>query len=230
MNPSTPRPLALIAAALCLAVAASPSGPAIAVSVGDELPTEPADQQTTFTVLGDSNTTGHATTLERGIELGRSWVVSAENQGPVLVGGYAHDGYTTTQLRERATETDADVLVIMAGTNDLRRRHWSPTDTDAVAGAIQKSRLRVGIAADDTVLLAIAPNSRRPKVTKQFNRWLKRYARAHGMRFSDPWRGMRAAGGGWARRADHTDGTHGSASAYELVGRRIATVVDRVGG
>jgi hypothetical protein len=77
---------------------------------------------TSFVVVGDSITAGTEPMEGRQIVGQRSWVPAAEGAPLDFRGGLAVPGATTTYLRDGVTPLEADVLVLLAGTNDITQR------------------------------------------------------------------------------------------------------------
>jgi lysophospholipase L1-like esterase len=141
---------------------AAPGSPAPAT-------TAPAPPRT-FVAVRDSITAG-ATDVSQPLVGDRvqgdaSWLPAAEQQGGLdLVAGWAVPGATTADMLAGVETTDwtADVLVVMAGTNDLGRGlPWgqSAADLEGVVAAA---------GAPTVVVVAIAPNDPHPAARNGFN-------------------------------------------------------------
>ncbi|WP_418605516.1 hypothetical protein [Georgenia sp. SUBG003] len=83
--------------------------------------------------VGDSITEADSPDFDGG-DLGpESWVFHAVGEDVALVGGWARWGATTAQMAAAAEPVEADVLVILAGTNDVApgSRTRAPSTTSA---------------------------------------------------------------------------------------------------
>jgi lysophospholipase L1-like esterase len=172
-----------------------------------------------FTVLGDSNTAGNLGSLADGIAGGSSWTVATVAAGHELVGGVAHNGWTTVQLAEAAVPVEADVAVVMAGTNDLRRGLRGAETLAAIDAAVDV------VGAADVVLVAVPPRTGVELATVRLNIRLERAAAERGWRWLDPWTWVRGERGAWADAACTIDGVHASDGAYARVGLAIAEAI-----
>ena len=166
--------------------------------------------------MGDSNTTGFRGTLEAGVEARAAWVALLPPERFEWVGGWAQDGATTTVMAENAPLIEnADVVVIMGGTNDLAYG----LSFESSAAALDQIAGRAGPAL--VVVAGIAPFDIRPAAAVTFNDHLGQLASDRGWLFIDPWRTLRADDGTWV--APHrTDGVHTSPAGYSEAAAEIA--------
>jgi hypothetical protein len=96
-----------------------------------------------------------------------------------FAGGYAKAGARAEILADRVRPVDADVLVIMAGTTDLR---LGPANDDTEL-ALQRIANRAG--ASHVLISSIPPVRGQIEAIAQFNDWLARVAYRHGWSFVD---------------------------------------------
>ncbi len=173
-----------------------------------------------FVVVGDSITAG-STDVAKPLVGDRvqgdvSWLPAAEQEsGWDLVGGWAVPGATTADMLAGVGPADwtADVLVVMAGTNDLvRGLPWEQSAAD-LAGVV------AAVGAPTAVVVAIAPNDTLPAARNGYNAALADLAGRNGWTYLDPWGGV-DAGGSFAPGAS-PDGTHLTPAAAADVGGRI---------
>ena len=178
-------------------------------------------------VVGDSITAGSTDVAEPlvgdRVQGDASWLPAAEQaSGWDLVGGWAVPGSTTADMLAGVEPTDwtADVLVVMAGTNDLvRGLSWeqSAADLEGVVAAV---------GAPIAVVVAIAPNDPRPAARNGYNAALADLAGRNGWTYLDPW-GEVDAGGSFTPGAS-TDGVHPTpavaAGAGDRIGRSLAAL------
>ena len=191
---------------------AVPSRPAPAAS-------DPATPRT-FLAVGDSITAG-ATDVAQPLVRDRvqgdsSWLPAAEQaSGWDLVDGWAVPGATTADMLAGVEPTDwtADVLVVMAGTNDLARGlPWEES-------AAHLEGIVAAAGAPTAVVVAIAPSDPRPAARNGYNAALAGLAGGNGWTYLDPW-GEVDAGGVFAPGAS-PDGVHPTPAVAADVGSRI---------
>lgn len=191
--------LALLAAPLAGCGGADGADPVRAVVVGDSLtagiePGGSADHP------GDS-----------------SWVPAADRAPLDVTGGWAVPGATSVAMRDRVGDLDGDVLVLLAGTNDVLQ---------GVPWATTRDALREVVATVDvprTVLLAIPPLDLRPAEALDLNQRAAELALEEGWAFLDPWTEV-TVGGRFAPGAT-TDGVHPSPEAAALAGEAVRTAL-----
>jgi acyl-CoA thioesterase I len=181
--------------------------------------TTPAEPRT-FVAVGDSITAG-ATDVSQPLVGDRvqgdaSWLPAAEQEsGLDLVAGWAVPGATTADMLAGVEPTDwtADVLVVMAGTNDLvRGLPWEQSAAD-IEGVVAAA------GAPTVVVVAIAPNDPRAAARNGYNAALADLASRNGWTYLDPW-GEVDAGGAFTPGAS-PDGVHPTPAVAAEVGGRI---------
>lgn len=176
------------------------------------------DDIVTFAVVGDSITAWDP--ANAGIT---PWQVSAETLPLAFVGGWARSGATTTQMVAESAGhlPPADVLVIMAGTNDLLPEvtDHRPASTLARIDAIVRAS-----GATRVVLSAVAPNDFRPDETAVLNAHLRALAQLRQWTWADPWVAVRAADGTYLAGAT-TDGIHPRSGTARRVGIAMHTAI-----
>jgi lysophospholipase L1-like esterase len=168
----------------------------------------------TFAVVGDSITAGGAVISDAHVAGKTSWVpAAAEASRLTFVGGWAVPGATTGDARAAVVPYDAEVLVIMAGTNDvLRGRPWEESAADLAA---------IAASAGDRVIavVAIAPSDVQPEARRVYNAQLAQLAVRQGWVLLDPWIDVEA--GDRFAAGTTTDGTHLTDQAADVIGFRL---------
>ncbi|WP_220034244.1 SGNH/GDSL hydrolase family protein [Curtobacterium sp. MCSS17_008] len=143
------------------------------------------------------------------------------------IGGVAINGATSTRILHGATKRDADVLVVMAGTNDLRYGYSSKSILKNIDGIART------VGADHVLIAAIAPSnitkygSKRIDRRKQgeiLNRDLQNHALTKGWMFVDPWAADRMLNGGWSWKRT-TDGVHPTTAMSAKVSVRMQQAI-----
>jgi lysophospholipase L1-like esterase len=154
---------------------------------------------------------------------GDSWLkASWDDETLVSTGGFASSGYTSEQVLANITaQPDADVLVIMLGTNDVRYG-VSPAET---AANFDKIVAKVGAPH---VLVTFVPPSNlsldRRVDHYVMNRVLTQHAAKRGWTIDDPWSHHRASTGAWVDGTS-SDGTHPTAATSQFVEDRMEVYI-----
>ncbi|MFF2493494.1 SGNH/GDSL hydrolase family protein [Agromyces sp. NPDC058064] len=195
------------------------SGPQGATGPAETSPstdaTAPSAATTSFAVVGDSITDANSPDLAGG-ELGsESWVTSAVEAGLDFAGGWAEWGATTAFMADSVSAYDADVLVVLAGTNDLA----FGVPFDASAANLDRIVERVGIA--DVVVSSIPPADAFPAAAVEYNERLGALADDRGWRFVDASADLRTVDGRFADGMSY-DGLHPSEQGARALGEAIA--------
>ncbi|HEV7189315.1 MAG TPA: SGNH/GDSL hydrolase family protein [Blastococcus sp.] len=162
--------------------------------------------------MGDSITAGSQPLGRSPAPGGASWLSSLGGPPLEFTGGWAVPGATTLDMRAGVTPHPADVVVLMAGTNDLNRFAWATS-----AANLRAIVTTVGVA--HVLVSAIPPNDRLPTERNTFNGRLRLLAAQLGWRFFDPWTEVSA--GGRYTRGGTVDGVHPTVRTARAVGERI---------
>jgi hypothetical protein len=170
-----------------------------------------------FTVVGDSITSGDQALDGTSVPGSRSWLPAAAGEPLVFTGGWAVPGATTDDMRAGVRAAEADVLLVLAGTNDL---------TFGVDWTVSEDNLRTivsTVGVPDVLLATIPPKDAQPEQTAAFNERLRLLAGAQGWSFTDPWTGIDQEGS-WAPGTSE-DGIHPTQPVADLVGGRLRTAL-----
>ena len=187
-------------------------------------PAAPGNDPITFAVAGDSltawdNQSFPEPTGELDPITWTHWVIA---DGLELAGGYARGFATAGDVADAMVAVDADVLVVMVGTNDT-----GVTDTDAVLASIDDIVDTAGARA--VVISAIPPDDGYADDALAFNAALSTFAGERGWTFVDPWDDMRVDGR-WDVGLSE-DGIHPTADAAKdaatALGRAIRDAASR---
>lgn len=164
----------------------------------------------TFGSTGDSISAYHD---NNGKIIPWSWVRFAIDDGDLSrVTGYTRAGADTKELFAHAVPIPGiDVMVLMAGTNDIT--HGIPTSStlNYIAATFAKT------GGEHKILSAVAPRNNHTAQTNALNYWLARLAKQHGWTFIDPWTRVRAANGTWVP-GWNADSVHPTPEAGSMVG------------
>ncbi len=168
-------------------------------------------------VVGDSLTAGTRAMEDGEVRGEGSWVPAALGAPLVLEGGWAVPGATTADMRTGVSQTDGDVLVIMAGTNDIARGLDWEASRDNLLTITRTLRI------ETVVVSAVPPFAPRPEAATGYNDRLQQVAIEQGWTFVDPW-SVAAEDGQWAEDAS-LDGVHPTQEVADDVGRNLRTAV-----
>lgn len=175
-----------------------------------------------FAVVGDSITAGGEAISDARVGGSASWVpAAAESSGLTFVGGWAVPGATTEDALVSVVPDDADVLVVMLGTNDvLQERPWEDSAAD-LAGIAAAAGERV------VAVVTIAPSDLRPDARRAYNAELAQLAVEQGWVLVDPWTDVES--GDRFVAGTSTDGTHPTDEAAQLAGFRVGEQLAALG-
>ena len=175
----------------------------------------------TYVAVGDSITAGMAPwTDSLSVPGPTSWLNGETATRLVRVGGWAVPGTSTEEMRANVVSTPADVLVLLAGTNDLARGvPWAATEANLRAISATSGARR-------TLLVAIPPSNTDPGAHAAFNARLSGLASREGWRFVAPWTSV-AANGTWVDGSS-VDGIHPTAQTAVAIGQVISTTAWQV--
>lgn len=175
-----------------------------------------SDAPVTYTVAGDSITCAPY-----------GWDAhQPEPDGYVRVGGYCAGGKTSGQVLEGVCEAhvDADVAVILVGTNDLR----FGISMDTVIANVKTTA--AALDARSVLLVAVPPSNltaygtakiNRASQAVVLNRRLSTLAVEKGWLFTDPYITYRRMDGTWANGAAVADGVHPTDAVSTAAAHRI---------
>jgi lysophospholipase L1-like esterase len=176
------------------------------------VPAAAADREITFAAVGDRVTDW------RGARRDVSWVTYAD-QGPVeWVGGHARSGARIQDLPARVDPVEADVLVILAGTNDVVVAYTN----DQIELNLQ--RIVENSGAENVLLSSIPPVDSARKQTADFNDFLARVAYRHDWSFVDAGSAVRVRTCEF-REGLTTDGVRPTPAGARLIGDAIRGVL-----
>lgn len=170
----------------------------------------------TVVVVGDSITEMDSPDFDDGQIGPGSWAAHANGHGVHILGGWAHSGATTTDmLRGLAThDLQADVLVILAGNNDIDHGVSAPAIEDQlrqIAGRVRAHRV---------VLSTVAPEDGVAAAVEELNSRLPALARAQGWRLVDPMSAI-SDGHGHYLPGMTRDGVHPTPPAARVIGEAL---------
>ncbi|MDN5726442.1 MAG: GDSL-type esterase/lipase family protein [Propionibacteriales bacterium] len=175
-------------------------------------------QALTFAVVGDSITADHAfpSQVARRIVGERSWAAFAQTPGTAFVGGWARGGATTAEMLAGFEPVDADVLVMIAGTNDIHA--GVPFEQ---IGANMRSIVDVA-DLPRVIVSSVPPRNDFRERTLAYNAWLHDFVAEQGWGWIDGARGLRDDNrpGMYAEGLTY-DGIHPSRAGAKILGAAV---------
>jgi len=187
--------------------------------VGPTIPdaVEPAADPTTFAVIGDSISTRAS---REGVDMSvGSWTTYASSGGAEYVAdGWAESGAKLLEMFERTTPVGTDVVVVLAGTNDLDGQLTIDNRLWLVNEIVKKA------AAPRVIISAVPPLDSDPAASTEWNNALRGLALENSWKFVDPWSTLRTVDNTYV--AGFTpDGMHPTAGAAIVVGEALRVAI-----
>ncbi|GAB2452692.1 lysophospholipase L1-like esterase [Conyzicola lurida] len=179
------------------------------------------DDPVSIAVVGDSITavvTGFNEGFTTGTYSADSWLASTVDDDIVFAGGWAVAGARTLDMRNGVAPVSADLLVMLAGTNDVLReedRQGSLENMVAIADTV---------GAENVLVLAIPPINAAPERATQFNVDAKALAERHGWTWFDAAAGLRDGGSFIAGLTK--DGVHPTPVGQKLMGAAVRAEIE----
>lgn len=204
----------LLAVACALMVVA---GGSIAVAKSETPPVRSA------AFVGDSITNCWSPDFNEGHAPGlspASWVNVLLQHHYRFAGGWAQVGAHTRDMLNGVKPVHADVLVILAGTNDV----YFGDPFSETAANLKAIVARAGVKT--VVISAIPPMNGKPGLPGPFNAKLKVLAKAQGWHWVDGWVHLRD--GRVYRKGISGDGIHPFPAGEKVLGETLLGAVDRV--
>jgi lysophospholipase L1-like esterase len=190
----------------------------------------PSDDRVSFVVVGDSITAGPIPIEATGAQEeavqqfgSGSWLPKAQGRPLRFLGGWAVSGATTEEMRAGVVPAKADVVVVMAGTNDLLRGvPWEQTRANLLA-------IVDTVGVHDVLVSAVPPADELPAGRQDFDQRLRELADQQGWHLVDPWVSVEQQDGSWVPGAS-ADGVHPTQATADAAGRVLrAAVLDAAG-
>lgn len=179
---------------------------------------EPAPAPLSYTAAGDSIT---AWIDRNGVTNTATWVAYADGDGLLFDrSGWAAGGAQLAEISANTTPVTADVLIVMAGTNDLGDRWGTPMGErlESVVEIVVKSQ------APRVILSAVAPRDLAPAWSNEWNEQLANLAAFYGWGYIDPWASLRGADGAYLPGLT-IDGIHPTDAGQRLVAVAVRTAL-----
>lgn len=171
-----------------------------------------------FAAVGDSITDADSPDFAAGDIGAASWATYVVDDGFAFAGGWVDWGATTGLMADSVGPIEADVLVVLAGTNDVAFR--IPFEESAA----NLDRIVEVVGIEDVVVVSIPPFETLPAGAEAYNERLHGLATDRGWRFVDASAGLRTADGRFAEGMS-SDGLHPSVEGARVLGAAIATAL-----
>lgn len=205
---------AALAAAACasMIVGCSAPGPADGTTLPE---TSAVAAHGTFAAVGDSITDADSPDFAAGDLGAASWATYVVDDGFAFAGGWAEWGATTAMMVASVERIEADILVVLAGTNDVA--FGIPFDESAA----NLDRIIDAVGIEDVVVVSIPPMDAFPDGVEAYNERLDDLAGDRGWWFVDASAGLRTTAGSY-RDGMSFDGLHPSVDGARVLGEAIA--------
>lgn len=172
----------------------------------------------TFAAVGDSITDADSPDFAAGDFGSASWATYVVDDGFAFAGGWAEWGAPTAMMADAVGPIQADVLVVLAGTNDVA--FGIPFDESAA----NLDRIVDTVGIEDVVIVSIPPMDALPNGAKSYNVRLDDLAGDRGWRFVDASAGLRTADGRFGEGMS-SDGLHPSVDGARVLGEAITAAL-----
>lgn len=210
---------AVLAVAACTSMILGCSAPAPAPADGAGSPTASAVAlRGTFAAVGDSISDADSPDFSARDLGAASWATYVVDDGFAFAGGWAEWGATTAMMADSVGPIDADVLVVLAGTNDVA--FGIPFEESAA----NLDRIVDTVGIEDVLVVSIPPMAALPDGAEGYNAGLDDLAADRGWRFVDASAGLRTADGRFGDGMS-SDGLHPSAEGARVLGEAIAVAL-----
>lgn len=197
--------------------ASMPQGMPVAIALSKASASAHTTAATRFTAVGDSVSQGDSPDFSAGRTGSLSWVTYAKSASVAFAGGWAVRGSTTAQMAAGAQRVDADVLVILAGTNDVGQNIPFSQST------VNLDKIVDTFGAERVVVCAIPPRNDKPRAAADYNSSLWQLAQQRGWTFVDAMAGIR--NGEIYADGMTNDGIHPTQAAARIIGKAIAQAI-----
>jgi hypothetical protein len=200
---------ALVALTVLMAAAAGyffATRPSVAA---DPLPSpSPTTRPVTFAATGDSITAW-------ALHPEGSWTTYADANGVTFTGlGWAQSGAHLTEMGINTTPVEADVFVVLAGTNDLGLQSSLPERLLLLDAIVFRAN------ADDVIISSVPPLNAAPQLATAWNTALRLHAADMGWHFVDSWVDVRAENDTF-KAGTSLDGKHPTPEAAASAGAAV---------
>lgn len=173
-----------------------------------------SEQSTRFAVVGDSITEANSPDFSTGDFGDESWLFYVSDPQLEFSGGWARWGATTQEMTEHVPDLDVDILVILAGTNDLSLG----IDFSVTEANLDSIAAHAGDA--EVVISSIPPLDHLPEEVIAYNQKLQSLSREQGWIWVDATKALRSDHGQFRTGLSY-DGVHPSAAGAEQLGHAI---------
>jgi len=181
------------------------------------IPTQNEPDTVTYAAIGDSVTAGNSPDFSNKQVGDLSWVDHVPADQATFVGGWSVGGATTATMADNAASYGADVLVVLAGTND------SGQGIPFEDSAVNYDRIVAAAGSMRVVVSSIPPRDDNPAIATEYNNQLAALAADRGWAFIDASAGLRSGD----RYSDGltTDGIHPTEQGAEILGGALTSAI-----
>ncbi|CAN5268117.1 hypothetical protein BH09ACT1_BH09ACT1_12120 [soil metagenome] len=181
-----------------------------------------ADRAVSIATLGDSITISFDTDTRAEPAASQSWVPYAVGNRITWSAGYAHSGYTTGAIAGETRRYKADVLVILAGTNDVIAGIPFAPSANNLKAMVARAKVK------KVIVSAIPPLDIHPAAAAAYNVSLRKLAARQHWTYVDATSALRS-GNVYATGLTE-DGVHPTPAGAKLIGTALRRAILRLAG
>ena len=146
---------------------------------------------------------------------GGTWATYMESEDLVRVDGFAVGGANLASIAAQTPACNCDIVVTMAGTNDMGTARWATPLGQRSASLVE---IVVKSGARNALIVAVPPMNGGGPWVAEWNAEQARLAAFYGWGYIDPWGPFRAADGGFVPGTS-SDHAHPTPVVQEQIGR-----------
>jgi lysophospholipase L1-like esterase len=185
---------------------------------GQPAPPDPSSDPLRVFVVGDSTTEANSPQFAVGRIGNESWAWTLRENAGAVIRGWAVAGATSEDMAYGVSPHDADVVVIMAGTNDIRTGMPFERTSVHLDGIVQT------LSVPRVIACSIVPWSVNPAASTDFNARLAALSAPYDWEFVDCAAPVRARAGGWLPGMSD-DGIHPNGVGARRIGQAVAVAL-----
>jgi len=180
----------------------------------------PTTKPVTFAAVGDSVTEADSPDVINGVVGPGSWINYAAGSGVTYAGGWADGGAQSARMAANVKPVKADVLVIVAGTNDYGNSVPFKDSAANITTIVNK------VGVQRVLISAVPPSDKMPEEAAAYNEELKAFTASKGWRWVDSSEKLRSQDNTFVQGMTK-DGTHPTVEAARIIGQTIRAALQQ---
>lgn len=188
------------------------------VALAKATATRAAAKDVSFAAVGDSVTEADSPNVIAGLVGPGSWIKYAAGDGVTYAGGWADGGARSESMAANVKPVKADVLVVLAGTNDFGN---NVPFSESAANIITIVKT---VGAKRVIVSATPPSDSMPAEGAAYNTELQAFAKGKGWTWVDATAKLRTKDNTYISGLT-LDGTHPTAEAARMIGESIRAAI-----